>query len=142
MMTPDKVWLSPYGWSQAMLSKHAKDFDVPLHVKIHGEGRQLEVGAYRSAKGVGLRLVHWAGTEQEVNITARWLGDRPFLVNAEILTAPSLEALNPPMEPELVKPRPWPVTLLPKGSVQLQLPGYALLTLELRGALGDQVLIA
>ena len=26
----------------------------------------------RSAKGVGLRLVHWAGTEQEVNITARW----------------------------------------------------------------------
>ena len=32
----------------------------------------------------------------------RWLGDGPFWVNAEILTAPSLEALNPPMEPELL----------------------------------------
>jgi hypothetical protein len=26
----------------------------------------------RSAKGVGLRLVHWEGTDLEVNITGRW----------------------------------------------------------------------
>lgn len=139
MMTPDKVWLSPYGWSQAMLSKHAKDFDVPLHVKIHGEQRRLEVGAYRSAKGVGLRLVHWEGTDLEVNITGRCLGALRFVV-AEILTAPSMQALNSPLEPELVKPQPWPVTLLP-NLLRLQLPGYALVTLELRELRG-QVFIA
>ena len=33
--------------------------------------------------------------------------------------------------PRLVKPQPWPVTVLP-GQLRLQLPGYALVTLELR----------
>merc|ERR1712039_1063809 len=28
-MTPDKAWLSPFGWSQSMLSKHAAEFNIP-----------------------------------------------------------------------------------------------------------------
>ena len=35
----------------------------------------------RSAKGAGLRLVHWEGTQQEVNITARWDLVAPVLRN-------------------------------------------------------------
>ena len=33
---PAEVWLSPYGWSQAMLSKHAKAvFQWPFQERIH-----------------------------------------------------------------------------------------------------------
>jgi len=131
MMTPDKVWLSPFGWSQSMLSKHMKDFDVPLKLKITDGKEKLEVGAYRSAKGVGLRIVHWEGEEEEVTIQLRWHASNP-VATAEILTANALDVVNPPADPELVKPQAFPVQLHQAEvlTLKLLLPGYAFVTVS------------
>ncbi|CAK9060530.1 unnamed protein product [Durusdinium trenchii] len=134
MITPDQVWLSPYGWSQAMLSKHSKAFNVPLHFEISAV-EDLELGAYRSTEGasrsgVGLRLVQWSGRDQEVNVTLRWPHSTADL-SAEVL-AGSLRALNGPEDPRHVAPRPLHVAWDRSDvlCLSLTLPGYALATVS------------
>merc|ERR1711988_1215695 len=70
-MTPDKVWLQPYGWSQSMLSQH-KQFIFPLKVtNTTSEG--LDVGSYLSEGGaVGIRAVNWWGERIDCSISISW----------------------------------------------------------------------
>ncbi|CAE7919664.1 abfA, partial [Symbiodinium necroappetens] len=105
MMTPDKVWLTPYGWAQAMLSQHAKDFYVPLAVSKSSAAVRVDIGAYQSQnQSIGLRVVNWDTTQANLTVRLRWPWPLPA-VHACVLTAPNLADVNPPWEPEKVAPQ-------------------------------------
>eukprot|EP00439_Symbiodinium_sp_Y106_P035207 s1549_g4.t1 len=104
MMTPDKVWLTPYGWSQAMLSQHAKDFYIPLAVSKSSAAGKVDVGAYQSHnQSIGLRVVNWNAMQTNLTVRLRWSWPLPA-VHAVVLTAPNLSDVNPPWEPQILGP--------------------------------------
>lgn len=135
-MTPDRVWLSPFGWSQSMLARHLREFTTPVGV-TNLTSRELDVGAYVSAEGaVGLRVVNWGPSPVELSFRVAWKQTVPPAVEAEELTASSLEEVNPLEDPRRVSPRqmkPGSARLVSGvAEVRLPLSSYSFVTAALR----------
>lgn len=94
-MTPDLVWLQPFGWSQWMLSQH-KEFTIPLKI-TNTTSQGLDVGAYLSAKGdLGLRAVNWQADSVNCTIKVSWKSETTPTLEAYELHSDGLQDVNPP----------------------------------------------
>lgn len=102
-MTPDKAWLSPFGWSQSMLSTHAHEFKRPLPVSEVPKG--LDIGAYLSDEGgIGLRVVNWSPSPMNLTVLLNVHPPTKPTLDVVVLTSGHLKDVNPPHDPLRVSP--------------------------------------
>ena len=121
--TPDKVWLQPCAWAQAMASAAHRDVLVASVV----EGGAVEVSATRDDAGrsVVLHVVNGAGEARKL-VVDLGAGASWTLTHAVCLSANSLTDHNPPDDPERIRPRD--VTETFRQSPQMPAESYLVLT--------------
>lgn len=121
--TPDKAWLQPCGWAQAMASAAHRDVLVESAV----EGRAVEVSATRDDGGRSV-VLHVVNGAREARRLAVDLGGGASwtLARAVCLAAASPTDHNPPDDPERVRPRD--VTEAFRRAPQMPAKSYLVLT--------------
>ncbi len=121
--TPDKVWLQPCAWAQAMSSAAHRDVLVASVV----EGPAVEMSATRDDAGRSV-VLHVVNGAKEARKLVVDLGDGASwtLTRAVCLSADSLTDHNPPDDPERIRPRD--VTESFRQSPQLPPESYLVLT--------------
>lgn len=121
--TPDKAWLQPCAWAQAMASSAHRDILVGSKV----EGKELEVSATRDREGMSVVLHLVNGKNAARDLTVDFGAGAAFgLKRAVCLSSASPTDHNPPDDPERVRPKD--VTAAFRSSIRL--PPKSYVTLE------------
>ena len=121
--TPDKAWLQPCGWAQAMASSVHRDLLVESRV----EGGDLEVSATRDRKGTSVVLHLVNGKDEARDLTVDFGAEAGLVLKRAVcLSAASPRDHNPPDDPERVSPKDVTETFRPA----MRLPPKSYVTLE------------
>jgi alpha-L-arabinofuranosidase len=100
--TTDKVWLQPCGWAQQMASVNHRD----LLVAGRTDDKDVSISATRDREGKSVVLHLCNPTDVEKPMSFDFAAKGGFkLAKVTSLSAPSLEARNPPDDPDRISPK-------------------------------------
>jgi len=101
-LTPDKAWLQPCAWAQAMASETHRDILVEGKADVKG----VELSATRDREGASVVLHLVNGTDKAQNLTVDFGADAALVLKRAVcLNAASPTDHNPPDDPERVCPK-------------------------------------